>query len=68
MAYRVKLTGPAEGDAYQAFECIREVAPDSADRWLRKLFATLMTLVDMPERCPMIPEADELGHPARHLL
>ncbi len=22
----------------------------------------------MPARCPVIPEADELGHPVRHLL
>jgi len=22
----------------------------------------------MPTRCPVIPEADELGHPTRHLL
>jgi hypothetical protein len=27
-----------------------------------------LTLADMPARCPLIREADELGHPARHLL
>ena len=47
---------------------IREVAPASADTWLRRLFAAIATLADMPERCPFISEADELSHPARHLL
>ncbi|MGH2347132.1 MAG: type II toxin-antitoxin system RelE/ParE family toxin [Chloroflexota bacterium] len=68
MAYKVNLSGPAEADAYRAFERIREVAPAGADKWLRGIFAAIATLADMPERCPMIPEADELGHPARHLL
>src|SRR5664280_1337975 len=68
MTYAVKLTEPAESDAYQAFERIREVALMSADNWLRSLFAAIATLAEMPDRCPMIPEAGELGHPARHLL
>lgn len=68
MVYKVRLTGPAESDVYQAFGRIREVAPLSAERWLRKLFDTIATLMEMPDRCPTIPEADELGYPARHLL
>jgi toxin ParE1/3/4 len=68
MAYTVSLTAPAEADAYAAFERIREVAPASAARWLTGLFTAMRTLADMPARCPMIPEADELGHELRHLL
>ena len=68
MAYTVSLSGSAEADAYAAFERIREVAPASAARWLTGLFATMRTLADMPARCPIIPEADELGRPLRHLL
>ena len=37
MAYRVDLTNPAKTDIYLAFERIREVAPISAERWLRGL-------------------------------
>ncbi len=55
MAYKVSLTRPAEEDAYRAFDRIAEVAPTSAGKWLRNLFATIATLA-------------ELGHPARHLL
>lgn len=68
MAYKVSLTATAEADAYTAFERIREVAPSSAAPWLTDLFAAIMTLADMPARCPVIPEADELGSPVRHLL
>jgi hypothetical protein len=32
MAYKLKLTGPAEADAYRAFERIREAGPASADK------------------------------------
>jgi len=68
MAYKVSLTRPAEEDAYAAFERAREVAPVAADKWLRGLFAAIMALADMPARCLVIPEADELGHEVRHLL
>src|SRR5215472_1978186 len=68
MAYTVSLSGAAEADAYAAFEHIREVAPASAARWLTGLFAAIRTLADMPARCPIIPEAEELGRPLRHLL
>jgi plasmid stabilization system protein ParE len=68
MAYKVRLTARAEEDANAAFEGIRDAAPDSAARWLRGLFAAIMSLESMPARCPVIPEADELGRSVRHLL
>jgi len=68
MTYRISLTARAEADADAAFVHIREVAPHRAHQWLRDLFTAMMTLADRPARCPFIPEADALGHPARHLL
>jgi plasmid stabilization system protein ParE len=68
MAYRVKLTAPAEADAYSAFERIREEAPDHAERWLLKLFEALFSLAEMPRRCLLIPEAEKIGKEIRHLL
>ena len=68
MVYTVSLTARAEADAFAAFERIREASPDSADRWLLGLFAAIMSLGDMPARCPVISEADELGHVAHYLL
>ena len=68
MAYKVSLTRPAEADAYAAYDYIRENAPLSADKWLIGLFAAIKTLSEMPSRCPVIPEAAEFGHIARHLI
>ena len=66
MAYRVSLAAPAEADAYAAFERIREAAPMHAEKWLTGLFKAIFTLDELPARCPVIPEAKELGFPARH--
>ncbi len=32
------------------------------------LFEAIVTLEGFPARCPIVPEAAELGYPARHLL
>jgi hypothetical protein len=69
MAYRVSLSGPAETDAYAAFERIREAAPPRhAEKWLTRLFAAILSLDTDPARCAVIREAPELGFPAPHLL
>jgi plasmid stabilization system protein ParE len=68
MAYKVRLTRLAEEDAYAAYEYIRENAPSNAGKWLTSLFDSIMSLADMPDRCPIINEAQELDHQARHLL
>jgi plasmid stabilization system protein ParE len=68
MAYRVSLSAPAETDAYAAFERIREAAPTRAEKWLIRLFQAILSLDQMPARCSVIPEAEELGYDARHLL
>ncbi len=68
MAWRVSLASPAETDAYAAFERIRKAAPMRAEKWLTRLFDAILSLDEFPARCPVIPEARELGYPARHLL
>jgi plasmid stabilization system protein ParE len=66
MAFRVSLSAPAESDAYAAFEHIRDVAPRHAERWLMR-FQAIVSLEEMPARCAVIPEANEIGFIARHL-
>jgi plasmid stabilization system protein ParE len=39
-----------------------------AEKWLTGLFEAIFSLDKIPARCPVIPEAKELGYPARHLL
>jgi plasmid stabilization system protein ParE len=68
MVYKVSVTRPAEDDAYAAFEYIRKSAPANAEKWLIGLFAAILSLDTLPARCPIISEAEELGHDVRHLL
>jgi plasmid stabilization system protein ParE len=68
MAYRVSLSALAEADADAAFQRIRKAVPTRAEKWLKGLFATILSLDEMPVRCPLIPEAAELGFSARQLL
>jgi hypothetical protein len=68
MAYRVSLADPAEADAGAAFERIRAAAPRHAEKWLIRLFEAILSPDQFPARCPVIPEAKELGYPARQLL
>ena len=62
------LAGCGKTHAYAAFERIREAAPIHAEKWLTGLFDAIFSLDEIPARCPVIPEAKELGYPARHLL
>jgi plasmid stabilization system protein ParE len=68
MVYKISVTRLAEDDAYPAFEHIQKSAPIHADRWLRELFAAILSLETLPSRCPIISEAEEIGHEVRHLL
>ena len=68
MAYRVKITSSAEDDAYTAYEYIHQFSPDKANIWFRELFDAIFSLDEMPTRCPLIVEADEIGLPIRHHL
>ena len=68
MAYTVSLSSPAEADAYAAFERISEESPRRAEKWLAKLFEAVLSLAEIPARCPVIVESKELGYSVRHLL
>lgn len=68
MAYRVSLTRPAESDIYAAFARTREASPLHAEKWLTRLFEAILSLRELPTRCPVITETADLGYPARHLL
>jgi plasmid stabilization system protein ParE len=68
MAYQIKLTEPAEADAYAAYEYIQGFSPRSAEKWFRGLFEVIFSLREMPTRCPLIAESDEIGLPLRHHL
>ena len=69
MAYKVKLTAPAEADAYAVFEYIRDASSLArAEKWLVELFKVVLSLDEMPRRCPLISEATELNRDLRQIL
>jgi plasmid stabilization system protein ParE len=68
MAYSVELTPRAVEDADSAAEYIRQSAPEAAQRWFDGLIEAMLSLEEMPQRCPLAPEAQRLGTELRQLL
>ena len=68
MAYKVEVQPLAESDAYTAYEYLRKFSPQYAETWLSGIFLAFQTLEEMPARCPLIAEAEEIGYSARQLL
>lgn len=52
----------------QIYDYISADNPDAARRFVDRLETQITTLETMPNRCPIIPEAEELGILYRHLL
>jgi plasmid stabilization system protein ParE len=68
MAYSIELTPRAVEDADRAAEYIRQFAPEAAQRWFDGLIEAVLSLEEMPQRCPLAPEAERLGTELRQLL
>jgi plasmid stabilization system protein ParE len=68
MPYRVDLTPRAADDADSAAAYIRQFAPEAAHRWFTGLMDAVLSLEELPNRCPLAPEAELLGVPLRQLL
>jgi toxin ParE1/3/4 len=68
MTFRVRLSSLAKADLDAALDYIHSHSPERARRWLDGLENAISSLKTLPQRCPVIPEADELGITMRHLL
>jgi plasmid stabilization system protein ParE len=68
MAYRILLTPRASSDADEAATYIKQFSPGAASRWLQGLMQAVFSLAELPERCPLAPEAELLGAELRQLL
>jgi len=69
MLYSVEISNSAELDIHQIFNWWHDNrSPDQAIRWYHKIVETIGTLQRMPERCPLAPEAQNIGQPVRQLL
>ncbi len=63
MGYRVKITNAALGDAQEYVDFIQHAnkEPEAAEKWFRGLVNTILSLEQLPGRCPVIPEAREFS-------
>lgn len=68
MSYRVTLHPDAEAELEEAYAYIAEDSPTNAGRWKAGLLEKVASLKEIPERCPIAPEAEFLGEPVRHLI
>ena len=68
MAYSVLLTPQAVSDVDSAVEYLIHSAPRRAAPWLQGLMEAVLSLSELPQRCPLAPEAATLGVELRQLL
>ena len=66
--YRVEVTRSAERDAIRIYEYIERRSPQRALKWFAEIERQMGTLPQLPARCPVIPEADDIGAEYRHLI
>jgi plasmid stabilization system protein ParE len=69
MAFRVEISPEAFGDLDRIALSLQEKATSVvAERWLDGIFASIRSLREMPSRCAIAEESDDLGTEIRLLL
>jgi plasmid stabilization system protein ParE len=58
MEYQVEVTEIAAAEVDNAYEWIKERAPQAAERWYDGLMAALSSLKQNPTRCPRVLTAE----------
>jgi len=66
--YKVLITKTAEEDTRSIFEYIYSDNPQAANRWKGEIKFQIASLRELPMRCSIIPEADEIGFDYRHII
>jgi hypothetical protein len=68
MKYQVDITDQADAEAEEAHLWILERSPEGTSRWWNGLEAAILSLEEMPTRCPLAPENEEFEEEIRELL
>lgn len=69
MAFRVEITPQAFDDLDSIAAYIQEHGSfDIAEKWFNGIINEIFLLKEMPSRCPIAPETQEIGLEIRHLL
>lgn len=67
MAFHVEIAPRALADLEAAFQFICADSPERAARWLLGIIDAINSLEEMPARCPLAPESEDLGEEVRVL-
>jgi plasmid stabilization system protein ParE len=62
------VTPEAKADLRDIYRYIRDRAPRAATQWSIRTRASIKTLSNFPERCPLAPESVHFDEPIRQLL
>ncbi len=66
--YTVIIEHPAEEEAERAYLHINEQAPLNAERWWNGLVDAILSLEEMPKRCPLAREDARFDEDIRQLV
>lgn len=66
--YRLIIQPPAVHDLDEAYQWIRDRAPEAAARWFNGFVEALNSLTTFPDRCGLAPENDAVEPEIRQLL
>ena len=65
--YNVEIAPAAEWDVEEIWTYIAADSPENATDFILRLEEHIEKLEEYPERCPLIPENEQLGTAYRHL-
>jgi plasmid stabilization system protein ParE len=69
MTYQVEILPQALGDIELAYRWMADqLSAQVAENWYDELMVAVQSLERFPSRCPIAPEAEELGQSLRQLL
>lgn len=66
--YSVEITAVAEQDVEEIWSYLAAESQEIASNLILQLEGQIQTLEQLPGRCPLIPENEQLGSSYRHLL
>jgi toxin ParE1/3/4 len=68
MAYRIEFSARAKSDLETIYLVKRAAESNAAARWFNGLIREIRSLAQLPNRCPIAPQAKKAKRKLRHLL
>jgi plasmid stabilization system protein ParE len=68
MTCRIEISPTAIEDIESIFLWMKDYSADQAHHWVRECYEIMLTLENLPSRCPLAIESQYLNRPVRQLL